>query len=235
MEMTFPLKETKAILQLCESAGMALTLILESSGRPIVFRMKFYTHFEVDFVLATAIPNSSQSTTTPSSSSHASATPSTPNRQRSSCHPRHQTNNLHRVPLVLGNANTLHQAKHRNKAAAPRRPCDDALHLHRLLLLLLHARSNSTSHRLHRLTRTTLLWINPTMRWQSSTRLLRTKTRWTMVATCLAATTRTRRPLLHSSRYLQTPIESRSSRPTTTLMHSNELDLFRSLLNNSSM
>jgi hypothetical protein len=74
MEMTFPLKETKAILQLCENAGMPLTLILEASGRPIVFRMKFYSHFDVDFVVATAIPNSSQ--TTPSSASHTSGTQS---------------------------------------------------------------------------------------------------------------------------------------------------------------
>ncbi|KAL6066506.1 Cell cycle checkpoint control protein rad9b [Balamuthia mandrillaris] len=54
-EITFCLKELKALLSFCEVAGQQIALWFEKGGRPILFTVNVFNCFEVDFVLATLL------------------------------------------------------------------------------------------------------------------------------------------------------------------------------------
>ena len=70
VDLTFCLKETKAILQLADGTGSPMMLVIEEPGRPIVFRLRIYNLIEADFVVATAYDQG------PSQSSSSQGTPS---------------------------------------------------------------------------------------------------------------------------------------------------------------
>jgi len=75
-EVTFSLKEFKAIVNLCEVIGQPCTLHIERGGRPMIVSLKYFDYFEADFVLATLVsqnsPQNSQGSSSGSSGSSAS-------------------------------------------------------------------------------------------------------------------------------------------------------------------
>jgi len=73
-DITFCLKEFKALLQFCEAAGQAISIWFEQGGRPILFSVNFFAAFEIYFVLATLLD-------TASSSQSSASDPPTPVRQ----------------------------------------------------------------------------------------------------------------------------------------------------------
>jgi len=72
-QVTFCLKEFKAILNFCEASGQPVTMYFERGGRPICLSVKYFGVFESDFVLATLLEPTSQSGNTSSSTSASSS------------------------------------------------------------------------------------------------------------------------------------------------------------------
>lgn len=75
-EITFCLKEFKALLGFCEVAGQPIHIWFEQGGRPILFSVNFFNAFDVDFVMATLLDgqgSSSQSDSSQSSSQSSSS------------------------------------------------------------------------------------------------------------------------------------------------------------------
>jgi len=75
IELTFCLKEMKAILGFCEAVSQPVSIFIDEGGKPILLSVKLYNAFEADFVLATLIdPNESGTQT--SQPNKTSVTPS---------------------------------------------------------------------------------------------------------------------------------------------------------------
>eukprot|EP01103_Thecamoeba_quadrilineata_P015052 TRINITY_DN4637_c0_g1_i3.p1 TRINITY_DN4637_c0_g1~~TRINITY_DN4637_c0_g1_i3.p1 ORF type:complete len:207 (-),score=54.45 TRINITY_DN4637_c0_g1_i3:110-730(-) len=80
LELTFCLKEFKAILSFCEVAGQQIAFFFDKAGRPILFSVRLFNQLEADFVVATLAEDSLDSQSSMSSSSSSSnPTSSTPN------------------------------------------------------------------------------------------------------------------------------------------------------------
>eukprot|EP01118_Nematostelium_gracile_P017754 TRINITY_DN768_c0_g2_i1.p1 TRINITY_DN768_c0_g2~~TRINITY_DN768_c0_g2_i1.p1 ORF type:complete len:408 (+),score=104.75 TRINITY_DN768_c0_g2_i1:103-1326(+) len=77
-QVTFCLKEFKAILSFCEASGQPVTLYFERGGRPICLSIKYFGVFESDFVLATLLEPYSQSTDNSNSAASSQSSAATP-------------------------------------------------------------------------------------------------------------------------------------------------------------
>jgi hypothetical protein len=64
-ELTFSLKELRAILQFCEAAGQPISVFFSDPGQPILWSVNCFDALQVEFVLATLatvpVPDASQS------------------------------------------------------------------------------------------------------------------------------------------------------------------------------
>eukprot|EP00002_Diphylleia_rotans_P017331 TRINITY_DN3365_c0_g1_i1.p1 TRINITY_DN3365_c0_g1~~TRINITY_DN3365_c0_g1_i1.p1 ORF type:complete len:409 (-),score=78.79 TRINITY_DN3365_c0_g1_i1:218-1444(-) len=69
-DLTFCLKEFKAILSFCEYSGQPLQISVEKAGRPVIFTVKVTHDCEADFVLATLVDTTSQSSQRSGTTSH---------------------------------------------------------------------------------------------------------------------------------------------------------------------
>ena len=68
VDLTFCLKEMKAVLNFCENSGQPVTLFYDKPGKPILLVLHFFNVIEADFVLATLIDPSDDDEDTPMSS-----------------------------------------------------------------------------------------------------------------------------------------------------------------------
>jgi len=83
VDVTFSLKEFKAVVSFCEAIQSSCILHIEKSGRPMLLTTKYFNLFDADFVLATLVtntdPSSSQGSSSSSSASSMSPSPSVNN------------------------------------------------------------------------------------------------------------------------------------------------------------
>ena len=83
-ELTFSLKELKAILQFCEAAGQPVSIYFSDPGQPILWSVNCYDSLTADFVLATASSpadfSQSSAQTTPSQNTPSSSSTSRPSK-----------------------------------------------------------------------------------------------------------------------------------------------------------
>eukprot|EP01097_Dermamoeba_algensis_P012152 TRINITY_DN997_c0_g1_i2.p1 TRINITY_DN997_c0_g1~~TRINITY_DN997_c0_g1_i2.p1 ORF type:complete len:434 (-),score=102.74 TRINITY_DN997_c0_g1_i2:1587-2888(-) len=78
VELTFCLKEVKAILSFCEVLGQPVSIFYERGGRPILFAINCYNSLEADFVIATLLDSAgSAADVSPTPDSSASSMKST--------------------------------------------------------------------------------------------------------------------------------------------------------------
>jgi hypothetical protein len=85
VELTFCLKEMKAILQFCEKQTQPLAFFMEDEGKPILMSVSIPKTFEADFVLATLLdPTADQSQSQTASTHKSTATASNTNQNHSS-------------------------------------------------------------------------------------------------------------------------------------------------------
>jgi len=79
-QITFCLKDFKAILGFCDTSGQPVILYFERGGRPICLSVKYFGVFESDFVLATLLePTSQQSASTSGTGSASTGSSQTSN------------------------------------------------------------------------------------------------------------------------------------------------------------
>ncbi|PRP79100.1 cell cycle checkpoint control protein RAD9B-like [Planoprotostelium fungivorum] len=76
-DITFCLKEFKALLGFCESAGQPVVVHFDRAGRPALASLTYFNIFEADFVLATLLDPNRRST--PDANSSPSSSPQTSN------------------------------------------------------------------------------------------------------------------------------------------------------------
>lgn len=61
VDLTFCLKEMKAILSFCETSGQSVSLFYDCPGKPVLLVLQFFSLIEADFVLATLLDQSDTS------------------------------------------------------------------------------------------------------------------------------------------------------------------------------
>lgn len=69
MDLTFCLKEMKAILSFCETSGQSVSLFYDCPGKPVLLVLHFFSLIEADFVLATLLDQNDSSNVSSQTSS----------------------------------------------------------------------------------------------------------------------------------------------------------------------
>jgi len=122
-ELTFTLKELKAILSFCEQTNLPVSVHYERAGRPVIFSLNFYGALVADFVLATLQEQLSQSDVSGTPASVGSAAPSKASsqpppqppqqqqQQQQAAQPQQQQQQQQQQPSVSSNKQPSQQPK----------------------------------------------------------------------------------------------------------------------------